>query len=173
MIFDQVHEIWNSVFPQRVIEFKDARVFAKANGIDEYKGKYMSDGERVAIYLIGQCLIAPEGTTIIIDEPEIHLHESIMNRLWNEIEKFCQDKTLIYITHNLRFASSRNGATKIWVKSFDGNEKWEYSILEPNDDIPNELMFEVLGNRKPVLLLKAMKVAMMSNCTNMFMRIIM
>lgn len=29
----------------------------------------MSDGERVTIYLLGQCLIAPNDMTIIIDEP--------------------------------------------------------------------------------------------------------
>ena len=40
----------------------------------EYKGRDMSDGERVGLYLIAQCLCIPKNKTIIIDEPEIHLH---------------------------------------------------------------------------------------------------
>lgn len=83
----------------------------------------MSDGERVTIYLLGQCLIAPNDMTIIIDEPEIHLHKSIMYRLWDKIEEFCPNKTFIYITHDLDFAASRKEATKIWVKSYFGNNR--------------------------------------------------
>lgn len=111
----------------------------------------MSDGERVAIYLIGQCLVAPSGTIIVIDEPEIHLHKSIMFKLWDKIEELCSDKVLVYITHDLDFAASRKEATKIWVKSYDGKQNWTLNILESETEIPDSLMFEVLGNRKPVL----------------------
>lgn len=52
----------------------------------------MSDGERVGLYLIAQCLCIPENKTIIIDEPEIHLHRSIMDRLWTAIEAEREDR---------------------------------------------------------------------------------
>lgn len=154
MITDIVINIWDSVFPHRQIEFKEAKVIAKLNSDSEYHARKMSDGERVAIYLIGLCLIAPAETIIVIDEPEIHLHRAIMYELWDNIERFCQDKTFVYITHDLDFAASRKEATKIWVKSYDGHGNWETEILPQDSIIPESLMMEVLGNRKPVLFIE-------------------
>ena len=37
---------------------------------------------------------------IVVDEPEIHLHTSIMKRLWGEIERYCPNKTFVYITND-------------------------------------------------------------------------
>lgn len=151
MITDKIMQIWDSVFPHRTITLEDAKIKAIFNSITEYHAKDMSDGERVAIYLIGQCLIAPPNTVIVVDEPEIHLHKSIMFKLWDKIEEFCTDKIIVYITHDLDFAASRKESTKIWVKSFNGEDDWELKILPPEDKIPDSLMFEVLGNRKPIL----------------------
>ena len=53
----------------------------------DYHGKEMSDGERVALYAMGQCLCAPTGSILIIDEPELHLHSSIMQSLWDKLEE--------------------------------------------------------------------------------------
>ena len=151
MITDKITLIWDSIFPQRKIIFEDAKVRARLVDKIEYHAKNMSDGERVAIYLIGQCLISPENTVIVIDEPEIHLHKSIMYKLWDKIEEFCPTKTFIYITHDLDFAASRKEATKIWIKSYDGKDAWELNIIFPDEEIPDSLIFEVLGNRKPIL----------------------
>ncbi|MBS6339297.1 MAG: AAA family ATPase, partial [Bacteroides ovatus] len=151
MIIDKITSIWNAIYPHRQIILEDAKIKAKTTSSEEYHAKEMSDGERVTIYLLGQCLIAPNDMTIIIDEPEIHLHKSIMYRLWDKIEEFCPNKTFIYITHDLDFAASRKEATKIWVKSYFGNNRWDIKILDPDENIPDSLMFEVLGNRKPVL----------------------
>lgn len=151
MITDKIILIWDTIFPQRKIIFEDAKVKACFEDKGEYHAKDMSDGERVAIYLIGQCLIAPENTIIVIDEPEIHLHKSIMYKLWDKIEEFCPNKTFVYITHDLDFAASRKEATKIWVKSYNGKDSWELNVISPDEEVPDSLIFEVLGNRMPVL----------------------
>ena len=96
MIIDKITSIWNAIYPHRQIILEDAKIKAKTTSSEEYHAKEMSDGERVTIYLLGQCLIAPNDMTIIIDEPEIHLHKSIMYRLWDKIEEFCPNKTFIY-----------------------------------------------------------------------------
>lgn len=154
MITDRIINIWKSIFPHRNIIFQDATVLAQHAEGDTYHAQKMSDGERVAIYLIGQCLVAPDNTTIVIDEPEIHLHKSIMYKLWDKIEESCQNKTLVYITHDLDFASSRKECKKIWVKSYDGNKNWDIAIIDSDDNIPDCLLYEVLGNRKPVLFIE-------------------
>ena len=79
----------------------------------------MSDGERVALYLIAQCLCIPQNKTIIIDEPEIHLHRSIMNKLWAEIEKNRPDCLFVYITHDTQFAANHIQSEKYWIKEYN------------------------------------------------------
>ena len=109
----------------------------------------MSDGERVALYLIAQSLCVPKNKTIIIDEPEVHLHRSIMNRLWTAIENERQDCLFIYITHDTQFAANHIQAKKIWVKGYDG-EHWDLSEII-SSSLPEELLLNILGNRRPVL----------------------
>lgn len=152
MVTDVLQRIWKSVFPQRGIKLDDAKVtsvYSKDGEVKEYKGRDMSDGERVALYLIAQALCVPKGKTIIIDEPEIHLHRSIMNRLWAAIEKERQDCFFIYITHDTQFAANQSQAKKIWVKSYDG-EHWDLSEIS-DSSLPEELLLNILGNRRPVL----------------------
>lgn len=155
-ITEEILDVWNTIYPQRSLSFEGFDIKAVCDAY-KYKAGMMSDGERVALYLISQCLIAPDGYTIIIDEPEIHLHSSIMGTLWDEVEKKCPNKNFVYITHNLDFAASRKDASKIWVKSFNGSNKWDLSILEPNADIPDSLLFELLGARKPLLFVEGQK----------------
>lgn len=150
---DVLQNIWDKVFPQRQIKFDDAKVtavFSKNNSEKiEYKGKDMSDGERVALYLIAQCLCIPKNKTIIIDEPEIHLHRSIMNKLWTEIENERQDCFFIYITHDTQFAANHTQSGKVWVKAFDG-QKWEVEEIK-RSVLPEQLLLDIMGNRKSVI----------------------
>lgn len=154
-IIDRIIEIWTSIMPHREIILADAKVAARHNG-SEYHGKNLSDGERVALYLLAQSLCVPDGYIIIVDEPEIHLHKSVMIKLWDSIEGYCPNKTFVYITHDLDFASSRKSACKIWVKGFDGTT-WDIQPLPEIENVPESLMIEILGNRKNVLFVEGEK----------------
>lgn len=151
MVLDKLQRIWNMLFPHREISISDGKVMASL-GLKKgtkYRGRDMSDGERVALYLIAQCLSVPENKTIIIDEPEIHLHRSIMNRIWASIEAEREDCFFVYITHDTQFAASHKNSVKIWIKEYDGI-KWEYEEVE-DSSLPEQLLLDILGNRKPVL----------------------
>lgn len=71
----------------------------------KYSANQMSDGERAVLYLAAQVLCVPENKMLIMDEPEIHLHRSIMNRLWMALERYRPDCLFIYITHDTQFAA--------------------------------------------------------------------
>ncbi len=148
---DIIRQIWTEIMPQREVHFDDGKVLVKKEGEADYHGKEMSDGERVTLYLIGQCLCAPDNSVIIIDEPEIHLHKSLVYKLWNKIEEIVKDKLFIYITHDLDFASSRSDAAKYWIKNFMGNNQWEWSEVPSDDILPNDLVLEIIGNRKNII----------------------
>ncbi|MDD2368129.1 MAG: AAA family ATPase [Sulfuricurvum sp.] len=148
---DEIIELWNSIMPHRELSFLDGKVIAKKVGQSEYHGQEMSDGERVVLYLIGQCLSLPDNSVIIIDEPEIHLHKSLVDKLWNQIESKTQNKLLIYITHDLEFASSRTDANKIWIKEYHGNNQWIWEDIPVDENLPESLMLEIIGNRKNIV----------------------
>jgi energy-coupling factor transporter ATP-binding protein EcfA2 len=148
---DVIIRIWSDIMPHRQISFNDGKVLVRKAGELEYHGKEMSDGERVTLYLIGQCLCAPANAIIIIDEPEIHLHKALVDKLWNKIEELSQSKLLVYITHDLDFASSRKDALKFWIKLYNGNNLWEWDEVPVDENLPDGLILEVLGSRKNII----------------------
>lgn len=147
---DLIVKVWGDLMPQRSIQLHDGKVLVNKGTSSEYHGKEMSDGERVALYLLGQCLCAPVNSVLIIDEPELHLHKSLMDKLWNRVEELCPDKTLIYITHDLDFAASRIDAKNLWIKSYEAS-KWQWVEVPPDTDFPENLVLELMGSRKPIL----------------------
>lgn len=148
MVFDKLKRIWNTVFSHRTIDIKDGKVIGILKDF-EYEGRAMSDGERVALYLIAQCLCVPEDKIIIIDEPEIHLHRSIMDKLWTSIEAEREDCFFIYITHDTQFAATHKNSEKLWIKNYDGTN-WNFEEIK-DSNLPEQLLLDILGNRKPVL----------------------
>lgn len=110
----------------------------------------MSDGEKVALYLIGQCLCAPKNSIIVVDEPELHLHKAILGALWDRIEAARSDCLLVYITHDLEFAASRTSAKKIHVKEYDG-KTWKWEELPATEDLPEDLLLQIMGSRRKIL----------------------
>lgn len=159
-IIDKLKRIWSDVLPERninivletasVIAFMDHNGQGKQEDIQkQYNAAGMSDGERVCLYMICQVLCAPQDICIIIDEPELHLHPSIMHRLWADLEQARPDCHFIYVTHDTDFAAQHGEADIIWIKSFDG-ENWDYAKLK-SDNLPDSLLLSILGNRKNVL----------------------
>ena len=152
MILDKLQHIWNMVFPHRKVTLSDGKVITSLihdGGTIEYNGREMSDGERVALYLIAQCLCVPKNKIIIIDEPELHLHRSIIDKIWTSIESEREDCFFIYITHDTQFAASHKNSKRIWIKEYNG-KNWMYEEVEESN-FPQQLLLDILGNRKPVL----------------------
>lgn len=151
-ILHKIKTIWESVLPHRELVIEAGRVKTKMSDGNSglYSASDMSDGERVVFYLIGQCLTAEKNSILVIDEPELHIHKSIHSKLWSKLESEREDCLFVYITHDLDFAAQKSSAEKIWVKSYDGLN-WEWSILPEFDELPEDLVLEVLGARSSVI----------------------
>ena len=151
-VIDKLFDIWNKVLPQRTLTLEDSKFFAsfeKDGNPVKYSATEMSDGERSVLYLAAQVLCVPQNKVLIMDEPELHLHPSIMDRLWESLEHYRQDCLFIYITHDLQFAAKHNTAEKIWIKDYDGHN-WKMQPIE-DSDLPEELLLEIMGSRKNVI----------------------
>lgn len=150
-VIDKLMEIWDNIFPQRKLLLEDSRFFAyeRDKPFEKYSANQMSDGERAVLYLASQVLVIPKNKTLIIDEPEIHLHGTIMNKLWEGLEKYRVDCLFIYITHDTNFAASHKNSEKIWIKSYDG-KNWDLEKIILHE-LPEKLLFDILGARKNIL----------------------
>lgn len=149
---DRVKEIWERILPHRELIIGGLRIQTRINGQENkiYNASEMSDGERVIFYLIGQCLAAPKDGIIVIDEPELHLHKSVQAPLWDAIEKLREDCLFVYLTHDVDFAAAKEMSKRIWLKSFNG-QHWEWETINEDENLPDDLLIEVLGSRKPVV----------------------
>lgn len=156
-VVEKVTAIWNELLPHRTIDLSGNGVHVNFED-KRYHGKEMSDGERVMLYMICQVLVQRTHTLLIIDEPELHIHKSIVNKLWALLEKERQDCIFMYITHDLDFATSHSNAKTIWIKSYDG-DKWEYELLDSNDyeELPQGLLYEIIGTRQKILFVEGDK----------------
>jgi hypothetical protein len=149
---DQVKQAWERVLPHRELVIGGLRIQTQVRGEASkiYNSSEMSDGERVIFYLLGQCLAAPRDGIVVIDEPELHLHKSVQAPLWAEVERLRPDCLFVYLTHDVDFAVAQEGAQRVWLKSFDGSS-WDWELIAENQGLPDDLLIEVLGSRKPVV----------------------
>lgn len=148
---DLTIDIWNSLIEHVKIDCKDGvNILVYPMESKPYSAVQMSDGEKVMLYLIAQVLQAPINGFIVVDEPEMYLHKTILNKLWDRLEKHRQDCLFIYLTHDLHFATSRIDAKKIWIKAYTHPNNWQIETI-PENDIPESLLLELLGSRKNIL----------------------
>ncbi|MFC6649117.1 DUF4435 domain-containing protein [Paenibacillus rhizoplanae] len=156
---DIVQNIWEEIFPHRKLVKLAGRIdtYPTDSPDNKYNSSEMSDGERLVFYFIGVVVCAPDSAIIIIDEPENHLHKSIIKNLWDKIESIRKDCKFIYLTHEIDFAVSRNNSNLIWIKFYEGSDRWSYEQMTDNDNLPSDVYFEILGSRKSVLFIEGEK----------------
>ena len=147
---EKLVQIWTAVLPNRQIIVNEYRLDVRQEALgSEYAAAYMSDGERTVLYFIAHVLLAPSDVTLLIDEPELHLHESIQTLLWDELEAARRDLQFIYITHNLAFAASRARASCVAVNGYTAaGPSWDWQMVPQDSGLPEEVVLKVLGSRR-------------------------
>lgn len=147
--------IWNEFISNKKLVREGLKVLVSYKGA-KFSLSKLSEGERSILYIIGQCLFSPHNSIIIIDEPDLHIHKSIISDLFDKIESKRKDCAFIYITHDIDFITSRI-AEKYVIKEFNrvndsmNDDKWEILKIEENDDIPEDILNLIVGSRKPIL----------------------
>jgi ABC-type cobalamin/Fe3+-siderophores transport system ATPase subunit len=150
---DDVVKKWQEVFPKnKILRDGGKLIFTSIDTDQTYSSFRLSDGEKTVLYYIGAVLYAMPEAVILVDDPETFLHHSIMQALWNAVEEMRPDCTFIYNTHDIEFAASRIDNKCVWVKNFDGEQMaWDYDLVNPGESFSDELYFDLLGSRKPIL----------------------
>lgn len=155
---DDVIEVWNYLIEHRRLVCESGCDLVLYDGPEKYPAYKMSDGEKAVFYLVARVVLAPANALIVTDEPEMYLHPTIVNKLWDTLEMKRPDCRFIYLTHNLNFAESRN-AVKCWIKSYQPRPypRWSIEQCDFNSGIPEKLLLKLLGSRKKILFCEGTK----------------
>ena len=158
--FEELVEIWKPLLPHRQLHITGDDIQVAVPGVDTpYEASEMSDGERAIFYLIGQTLAAAEDSLLIIDEPELHVHRSIMAKLWDELETTRQDCAFVFITHDLGFAATRT-AQKFVIRDYDPTPGWAIESVPDDTGFDEEVTTLILGSRQPILFVEGTDISL-------------
>ncbi len=134
---------------------ENERVMASKNGGPEYSAAELSDGERNALLLAGNVLTAPSGSLLVIDEPERHLHRSIISPLLRQLFERRSDCGFVVSTHDHDLPLQMPGARILLLRScnFDGQNvrSWDADELSSDMPIDDLLKRDLLGARRKIL----------------------
>ena len=131
------------------------KVVARKNGGAPYSVAELSDGERNAFLMAADVLTANPGTLLLIDEPERHLHRSIISPLLRLIFDRRRDCSFIVSTHELMLPLDTPSASTLLVRGceYSGQSvnSWSIDLLEPGTEIDELLKADLLGARRKIV----------------------
>ena len=115
----------------------------------------MSDGERNALLVAADVLTATPGSLLIIDEPERHLHHSIVEPLLKSLFRLKTDCSFAISTHSVGLLDRGIGATRVLVRGcvFNGQKavSWDVDQLSDDEEVDDDLRRAILGSRRRIL----------------------
>ena len=155
--FDQLNELLavgslsvnleNSNDEEILARYQDSKV--------TYSIAEMSDGERNAAIIAAHVLTVEPGTMLLIDEPERHLHRSIIEPFLSALFRKRTDCAFVISTHEINLPVANPEARVLMVRSCQWQGKkantWDVEILEENPNLPEDLKLAILGSRKRIL----------------------
>lgn len=131
------------------------KIVARKNGGSGYSVAELSDGERNAFLIAADVLTAKPGILILIDEPERHLHRSIISPLLKLLFDCRSDCTFIVSTHELMLPLDTPKASTLLVRSceYQGQDvrAWTTDLLAPGAAIDDDLKGDILGSRRKMI----------------------
>ena len=134
----------------------DEEILAKhRDGGQSYSIAKMSDGERAAAIMAANILVVEPETLLLIDEPERHLHRSIIEPFLSALFAQRQDCAFVISTHEIALPLANPTAHVVILRSCKWNgdtvNAWEIELLQSGLDLPEDLKRDILGARRTVL----------------------
>ena len=130
-------------------------IFAVKNQSSPYSIAELSDGERNAILIATEVLVAKTGTLILIDEPERHLHRSIISPLLTQLFNQRRDCAFVISTHDVMLPIDNYDAQTLLVRRCEYKNSnilyWDVDLVSKNSDIPDDIKRDILGARSKIL----------------------
>lgn len=144
-----------SNIPIEITLGKDEQLFASKNGSEPYSIAELSDGERNALLICADVLTTEPNQLIILDEPERHLHRSIISPLLSSLFQKRKDCVFVISTHDVVLPIDHSEASILLLRSCQWNGKnikdWDADLISEADEIPNSIKKEIIGSKRNIL----------------------
>jgi predicted ATPase len=154
-------DIVNSLLAQAnlTVQLKVANGELRAmQGDSLYSYARMSDGERTALVIAAEVVAAKPGMVFLLDEPELHLHSSIVVALIKALILERPDCGFVVCTHQLELPAAVKGGEIVLVRdSVWEKEKivtWDVDVIHDSEQIPEWLWVDVIGARRKILFIE-------------------
>jgi ABC-type cobalamin/Fe3+-siderophores transport system ATPase subunit len=134
------------------------KVVARKNGGTPYSVAELSDGERNAFLIAADVLTAKPGSLLVIDEPERHLHRSIISPLLTLLFQRRSDCAFIISTHELMLPIDNPTSAALLIRSCEYVESrpmsWAADLLPAGAPLEEGLKLDVLGGRQKMIFIE-------------------
>lgn len=144
-----------SNIPIKITLGKDEQLFAIKNGSEPYSIAELSDGERNALLICSDVLTTEPNHLIILDEPERHLHRSIISPLLSSLFQKRKDCIFVISTHDVFLPIDHSKSSVLLLRSCQWVGKnikdWDADLILDADKIPYSVKHEILGAKRNIL----------------------
>lgn len=132
-----------------------SKLIATREGYPSYGVAQLSDGERNAILIIANVLTATEGTLILLDEPERHLHRSIVSPLISTLLSYRQDCAFVISTHDVSLPHDQEKSAALLLRKYLHQPRaWQADFIQSVEEMDEETALSVLGSRRKLLFIE-------------------
>ena len=156
-VFDQINRLLSQAGLAIAIEnSKSEELLARRIESNQtYSIAQMSDGERNAVILAANVLTVDAGILLLIDEPERHLHRSIIEPFLTALFAQRLDCPFLVATHDINLPLANPEASVLMVRScqWSGTEAiaWEANMIDNQANLPEDIKRAILGSRNRIL----------------------
>lgn len=141
--------------PVEISVRQNEEVVASKSGSTPYSIAQLSDGERNALLIAADVLTVKEGTLVLIDEPERHLHRSIISPLLTLLFAKRRDCAFIISTHEVMLPLDNPAARTLLLRGCAYADSsiaaWDADLVTPETAIDDALKKDILGARRKLL----------------------
>ena len=123
-----------------------------------YSYARMSDGERSALVIAAEVVAAKPNMVFLLDEPELHLHSSIVVALIKALILQRPDCGFVVCTHQLDLPAAVKEGQIVLVRDCVWKEEkivsWDVDVIHDSEQIPEWLWIDVIGARRKILFIE-------------------
>jgi ABC-type lipoprotein export system ATPase subunit len=137
----------------------DESIVASKSGGPKYGIAQLSDGERNAVLIAAEVLTTKPSTLILIDEPERHLHRSIISPLLTYLFAERPDCAFIVSTHEVMLPIDNPAARTLLARECQFNNTaspvaWDIDLVPAEGEIEEDIRRTILGERRNMLFIE-------------------
>lgn len=150
-----------SNLPIEISVQQNDQIVASKSGGNPYSIAQLSDGERNALLVGAAVLTVKPGTLVLLDEPERHLHRSIISPLLTLLFEKRRDCAFIVSTHEVMLPLDNPAARTLLLRECihtgSNVSAWDTDLVPAEAEIDEDAKRDILGGRRKLLFIEGVE----------------